>query len=98
MPTELTLADLPDKLYETIRRRAAGAGRTIQMEVRLALEQTYAPPAAISQMTPAARFAEAQRLRLRHVRLSRPPRPLLLVLRNWRDERDGAVADKTGLR
>jgi plasmid stability protein len=96
MPSTITLSDLPDPLLEAIRQRAGLRGRSIQSEIRDALEQTFLPRKLPATVDPVTRFVEGQRNRLATGELPRPPRPVLLLLRGRRDESDAAVLNGFG--
>lgn len=91
MPANLTLFDLPQSLYDAIRERAARHGRSVQSEVRAALEQEFLPTRSRLRIDPVVTFIEEQRRRMGAGQLPRPPRPILLLLRGWRDESDAAI-------
>jgi plasmid stability protein len=91
MPANLTLFDLPESLHDAIRERAARHGRSVQSELRATLEQAFQPTKARLRIDPVVTFIEEQRRRVVAGQMPRPPRPILLLLRGWRDESDAAI-------
>jgi plasmid stability protein len=91
MPANLTVFDVPESLYDAIRARAARHGRSVQSEVRAALEEAFLTTKPRPRLEPVLTFVEAQRRRLAAGQLPRPPRPILLLLRGWRDESDARI-------
>jgi plasmid stability protein len=91
MPANLTLFDISDRLQDAIRQRAARHGRSVQAEVCAALEQVFLQKSVAVPLDPVTVFIEEQRRRFAARELPRPPRPILLLLRGWRDESDATI-------
>jgi plasmid stability protein len=69
--------DIPDELYETLKERAAKAGRSVSAEVRFILEQTTQPKRPLRDVV---RSVEETRARYSQKRFD--------VDKALRDERD----------